>query len=245
MAFGTIILAVTSAAIVACRHGACEPRTVRALTPHTPFRTSKPQCISSPESLQEELRAANAARQDAEERVDDLTAELNALQQLYSDEVAAREELEATLQNQGRADATGDTAELRELEQRLAAANKEVSSLRTELYRARADADDAGLELDAVRELASQEEQALRATIEELMEQLRAAEAGGPRSADEQEREDLVRIQLLEEQLGELLVAEEAARSELFQLRPKMAELEAKLAAAQGGAGEQGRSPSG
>jgi thiamine biosynthesis lipoprotein len=69
---------------------------------------------------------------------------------------------------------------------------------------------------------------------------LRAAEAGGPRSADEQGRTDLERIQQLEEHLGELLVAEEMARSELFQLRPKMADLEAKLAAVQG---QQGAPP--
>ena len=89
-------------------------------------------------------------------------------------------------------------------------------------------------------ELANQEEQALIATIEELTGRLRAAEAGGPRSADEQARTDLERIQQLEEHLGELLVAEEMARSELFQLRPKMAELEAELVAVQG---QQGAPP--
>jgi len=228
--------AIAGSALVAWRHGVQTPR---ALV-QAPLRALPPRCCTV-ESLEKQLRAANAAREDAEERVTDLKDELEALQQLFADESAAREELEVALQKlDGSIATTGGTAEVRELEQRLAAATQEASALRTELYRATADADDARQELQAVCELANQEEQVLIATIEELTGRLRAAEAGGPRSADEQGRTDLERIQQLEEHLGELLVAEEMARSELFQLRPKMADLEAKLAAVQG---QQGAPP--
>ena len=236
---GSLVLfgALAGSALVAWRHGVHTPR---ALV-QAPLRALPPRCCTV-ESLEKQLREANNAREDAEERVTDLKAELEALQQLFADESAAREELEVVqLQSQvGSFATTGGTAEVRELEQRLAAATQEASALRTELYRATADADDARQELQAMCELANQEEQALIATIEELTGRLRAAEAGGPRSADEQARTDLERIQQLEEHLGELLVAEEMARSELFQLRPKMAELEAELVAVQG---QQGAPP--
>lgn len=180
-------------------------------------------------SANKNAERANDARIDAEERSADLEAELDAMRQLYAEESAAREELEAAAEGGGGGDS--DVAAAGELEQQLAASIDECSALRTELYRARAEADDAKEELEAVRELASQEEASLLATMGELTERLKAAEKGGARGESEQDEQAAGgSYRQLEADLSAVLDAQQAAVDELSMLRPKMAEMAISMA---------------
>ena len=177
---------------------------------------------------------ANEARETAEERAADLKLELDALRQLWSDESAAlADELEQAKAEIARAEggesATRSEQIEGETERELAEANSQLNALRVDLMRVQALAEDAHSELEALRELTRQEDVAKQATIDELTERVRVAElAVAAANPDDGERE-----RQLEEQIVQLLGAlqsAEAAAAELMIVRPKIAELEARLA---------------
>jgi hypothetical protein len=174
---------------------------------------------------------ANASRQAAEEKLEDLKLELDALRQLYAEEVARNAEDDEVAQV-ARAVGAADM-QVDELEGRLSAALAETSALRTELIRTQGVAEDTQQELEAVRVLAGEEEAALLATIEKLTEKLKRAESNS--GAADFGNESTARTRELEEQVESLLqtlAQSDESAMELMQLRPKMAELEQQLAEA-------------
>jgi len=171
---------------------------------------------------------AMAAKEAAEERAEDLEAELVACRQLFAEEISFLENELDGLRVSVKEPVTniGTDESVVELQRKVAKLEQECAMLRGDL-------DDTREESEALRTLAAQEEQALLATMGELTEKLRQAEkraasnAAGTGQAGQSER-----MAELEEQVEALLVQlaqQETAATELMVLRPKFANLELQL----------------
>jgi len=178
-------------------------------------------------SAEKNAGRAMAAKEAAEERVEDLEAELAACRQLFAEEVSFLEneldDLRVSVKMPVPKVGTDDVVDLQH----------KVAKLEQECAILRGDLDDTREESEALRTLAAQEEQALLATMGGLTEKLREAEKrAASNAAGTGQAGQLERMAELEGQVEALLVRlaqQETAATELMVMRPKLANLELQL----------------